>query len=246
MLQDVIDLRNNGWEARRKVEGPKKIQDVHREARMEVAMQADRGRMARPPSDQGRGMQRGGGGFDSYGPRGAPPPPPQRPPLRMEERVDGPIRAMDASVSQDMLSGGPALRPGGAAPSFNRSGSDVSLRPQAGFRGPARPEPRGFGGNFKRPEMARQPLAQPPPPAASPQTVSPKRSQPAENGTEKQSVDALRLMLQDMIDLRNNGRELKDDAQAPENKGPNLPNQSGPNLPVSPRTTSAPPNTQGG
>uniref|UniRef100_A0A061R1E3 Arm repeat-containing protein n=1 Tax=Tetraselmis sp. GSL018 TaxID=582737 RepID=A0A061R1E3_9CHLO len=109
----------------------------------------------------------------------------------MEERVDGPIRAMDASVSQDMLSGGPALRPGGAAPSFNRSGSDVSLRPQAGFRGPARPEPRGFGGNFKRPEMARQPLAQPPPPAASPQTVSPKRSQPAENGTEKQSVEPL-------------------------------------------------------
>jgi len=35
-------------------------------------------------------------------------------------------------------------------------------------------------------------------------------------------------MLQDVIDLRNNGWELKDDAQVPENKGPKLPNQSGP------------------
>ncbi|CAM0903541.1 unnamed protein product [Alopecurus aequalis] len=32
MLEDMIDLRNNKWRQRRKVEGPKKIEEVHRDA----------------------------------------------------------------------------------------------------------------------------------------------------------------------------------------------------------------------
>ena len=31
MLKDLIDLRRNGWKKRKKVEGPKKIEEVHRD-----------------------------------------------------------------------------------------------------------------------------------------------------------------------------------------------------------------------
>ena len=50
-MQDVIDLREKqGWQARRKVEGPKKIEDIHKEARMEQ----QRARMAPPPDRRDR------------------------------------------------------------------------------------------------------------------------------------------------------------------------------------------------
>ena len=50
-MQDVIDLRERqGWQARRKVEGPKKIEDIHKEARMEQ----QRARMAPPPDRRDR------------------------------------------------------------------------------------------------------------------------------------------------------------------------------------------------
>ena len=42
MLKDVIDLRQNGWQERRKVEGPKKIDEVHRDA-VQERHQATRG-----------------------------------------------------------------------------------------------------------------------------------------------------------------------------------------------------------
>ncbi|KAJ1415457.1 Serine aminopeptidase, S33 [Sesbania bispinosa] len=45
MLKDVIDLRKNKWQQRRKVEGPKKIEEVHRDAAQE--RQAQAGRMGR-------------------------------------------------------------------------------------------------------------------------------------------------------------------------------------------------------
>ncbi|CAA3032102.1 eukaryotic translation initiation factor 4G isoform X1 [Olea europaea subsp. europaea] len=48
MLKDVIDLRKNKWQQRRKVEGPKKIEEVHRDAAQERQTQA--GRLARVPS----------------------------------------------------------------------------------------------------------------------------------------------------------------------------------------------------
>ncbi|KAJ1693865.1 hypothetical protein LUZ63_010563 [Rhynchospora breviuscula] len=42
MLKDAIDLRKNKWQQRRKVEGPKKIEEVHRDAAQERQAQATR------------------------------------------------------------------------------------------------------------------------------------------------------------------------------------------------------------
>ncbi|XP_057532324.1 eukaryotic translation initiation factor 4G-like isoform X2 [Amaranthus tricolor] len=42
MLKDAIDLRKNKWQQRRKVEGPKKIEEVHRDAAQERLGQAGR------------------------------------------------------------------------------------------------------------------------------------------------------------------------------------------------------------
>ncbi|KAK7293248.1 hypothetical protein RJT34_16111 [Clitoria ternatea] len=42
MLKDVIDLRKNKWQQRRKVEGPKKIEEVHRDATQERQAQTSR------------------------------------------------------------------------------------------------------------------------------------------------------------------------------------------------------------
>ncbi|MCI08530.1 eukaryotic translation initiation factor 4G-like, partial [Trifolium medium] len=47
MLKDVIDLRRNRWQQRRKVDGPKKIEEVHRDAVQERQAQAQVGRMGR-------------------------------------------------------------------------------------------------------------------------------------------------------------------------------------------------------
>ncbi|KAK8639806.1 hypothetical protein V6N13_138175 [Hibiscus sabdariffa] len=47
MLKDAIDLRKNKWQQRRKVEGPKKIEEVHRDAAQE--RQAQSSRLARGP-----------------------------------------------------------------------------------------------------------------------------------------------------------------------------------------------------
>ncbi|XP_020263014.1 eukaryotic translation initiation factor 4G-like isoform X2 [Asparagus officinalis] len=47
LLRDTIDLRKNNWKERRKVEGPKKIDEVHRDAAHE--RQAQAGRLARGP-----------------------------------------------------------------------------------------------------------------------------------------------------------------------------------------------------
>ncbi|MCL7026454.1 hypothetical protein MKW94_029044, partial [Papaver nudicaule] len=56
MLKDSIDLRRNHWRQRRKVEGPKKIEDVHRDAAQE--RQAQTSRLARGPSIGGGSARR--------------------------------------------------------------------------------------------------------------------------------------------------------------------------------------------
>ncbi|RZC69274.1 hypothetical protein C5167_032366 [Papaver somniferum] len=56
MLKDSIDLRRNHWRQRRKVEGPKKIEDVHRDAAQE--RQAQTSRLARGPSMGGGSARR--------------------------------------------------------------------------------------------------------------------------------------------------------------------------------------------
>jgi hypothetical protein len=61
--QDVLEMRQKGWRARRVQEGPKKIEDVHREAARELEAQAQR------DMDERRGGRRGG----DRGPPGPPP-----------------------------------------------------------------------------------------------------------------------------------------------------------------------------
>ncbi|KAH6767536.1 hypothetical protein C2S52_018519 [Perilla frutescens var. hirtella] len=56
MLRDAIDLRKNRWQQRRKVEGPKKIEEVHRDAAQE--RQAQTGRLGRV-SSMGSSIRRG-------------------------------------------------------------------------------------------------------------------------------------------------------------------------------------------
>uniref|UniRef100_A0A0D9X088 Eukaryotic translation initiation factor 4G n=1 Tax=Leersia perrieri TaxID=77586 RepID=A0A0D9X088_9ORYZ len=67
MLRDSIDLRKNKWQQRRKVEGPKKIEEVHRDAAQERHAQSSR--LARGPV-VGSAPRRGAAPMD-YGPRGS-------------------------------------------------------------------------------------------------------------------------------------------------------------------------------
>ncbi|KAG1359239.1 eukaryotic translation initiation factor 4G [Cocos nucifera] len=65
MLKDALDLRKNKWQQRRKVEGPKKIEEVHRDAAQE--RQAQPSRSAR---GSGISVSRRGPPAD-FGPRGS-------------------------------------------------------------------------------------------------------------------------------------------------------------------------------
>ncbi|XP_010269861.1 PREDICTED: eukaryotic translation initiation factor 4G-like isoform X3 [Nelumbo nucifera] len=67
MLKDAIDLRKNKWQQRRKVEGPKKIEEVHRDAAQERQAQ---GRLARGGSGISSSARRGQP--MDYGSRGSP------------------------------------------------------------------------------------------------------------------------------------------------------------------------------
>uniref|UniRef100_A0A804L2L1 Eukaryotic translation initiation factor 4G n=1 Tax=Musa acuminata subsp. malaccensis TaxID=214687 RepID=A0A804L2L1_MUSAM len=68
MLRDAIDLRKNKWQQRMKVEGPKKIEEVHRDAAQERQSQSSR--LARGPINSN--VPRRGQAVD-YGPRGSMP-----------------------------------------------------------------------------------------------------------------------------------------------------------------------------
>uniref|UniRef100_A0A2P2MSP2 Eukaryotic translation initiation factor 4G n=1 Tax=Rhizophora mucronata TaxID=61149 RepID=A0A2P2MSP2_RHIMU len=65
MLKDAIDLRKNKWQQRRKVEGPKKIEEVHRDAAHERQQQTSR--LARNSSISSSGRR---APLD-FGPRGS-------------------------------------------------------------------------------------------------------------------------------------------------------------------------------
>ncbi|KAF8053822.1 hypothetical protein N665_1372s0010 [Sinapis alba] len=64
MLINAIDLRKNKWQERMKVEGPKKIEEVHRDAAQERQTQANR--LSRGPSNNSSGRR----GHMEYSPRG--------------------------------------------------------------------------------------------------------------------------------------------------------------------------------
>ncbi|RLM86383.1 eukaryotic translation initiation factor 4G-like [Panicum miliaceum] len=67
MLRDSIDLRKNKWQQRRKVEGPKKIEEVHRDAAHERHAQSSR--LGRGPAFSS--VPRRGAPPMDYGPRGS-------------------------------------------------------------------------------------------------------------------------------------------------------------------------------
>ncbi|XP_076892577.1 eukaryotic translation initiation factor 4G-like isoform X2 [Bidens hawaiensis] len=67
MLKDTIDLRKSRWQQRRKVEGPKKIEEVHRDAAQERLAQSSR--LARGPTSN-PSLRWGGQPMDS-GPKGS-------------------------------------------------------------------------------------------------------------------------------------------------------------------------------
>ncbi|CAN6461192.1 unnamed protein product [Victoria cruziana] len=66
MLRDTIDLRKNRWQQRRKVEGPKKIEEVHRDAAQERQAQS-----GRPSRSSGMSSSARRGQAIDYGPRGS-------------------------------------------------------------------------------------------------------------------------------------------------------------------------------
>ncbi|GIL90582.1 hypothetical protein Vretifemale_18213 [Volvox reticuliferus] len=112
-IQDVLDLRAARWVSRRKVEGPKRIEEVHREAQQQMAAQASRDREERYAQQRGPGV-RGGPGM---GGRDAPPPP---------GRFGGP--------SQDearLMGRGEVAKPLRGAGMERQASSEVSLRPSS-------------------------------------------------------------------------------------------------------------------
>jgi len=87
MLADLIDLRKNNWVLRRQTEGPKKIEDIHRDA----AMERSRSQMLDRQSSRGGRDQRG----------------PPRPVFDNRVEASAPIRTMNRVGSQE------SFRPGG-------------------------------------------------------------------------------------------------------------------------------------
>lgn len=74
MLKDVIELRRNDWQERRKVDGPKKIDEVRRDA-VQERQNASRGdRLGRGPSMGGGGSRGRMGPGPDFGMRGPPSP----------------------------------------------------------------------------------------------------------------------------------------------------------------------------
>mmetsp|Transcript_29328 Transcript_29328/g.73806 ORF Transcript_29328/g.73806 Transcript_29328/m.73806 type:complete len:546 (-) Transcript_29328:347-1984(-) len=59
MMRDLLDMRKKGWESRRKIKGPKKIKEIHREAQLADAKKEQESRANLRRSGGGGG---GGGG----------------------------------------------------------------------------------------------------------------------------------------------------------------------------------------
>ncbi|CAH9127203.1 unnamed protein product [Cuscuta epithymum] len=110
MLKDAIDLRKNKWQQRRKVEGPKKIEEVHRDAAQERLTQASRTSFGR------RGQH------IDYSPRGPsmlPSPSSQMSGIRQTSRLD------DRSTSEN--------RPLSLPLTQRSLGEHITLGPQGGL-----------------------------------------------------------------------------------------------------------------
>ena len=168
LLQDVVEMRGNGWVERRKKDGPKTISEVHREA------EAERERAARADA-------RGGGGG---GRRGAPEP---RGRPRFEERMEGPPRALDRRGGDF---GAASLRPGGGradAGAFARLASTAGLGPRAQ---PFGQQGRGGGGGRDAGPPARGGATPAPPARPAPAAPAPEAARAAAAAVAAAAVPA--------------------------------------------------------
>jgi len=151
MLKDLIELRMDNWKHRRVVEGPKKIEEVHRDAKMQAAgigggfgsrdsmrrggpprRDDRRGSDFGPPSGRGPPMgsmfERSGSGSGRFGRSNT------GPPGRRAGESDSAPRTMNREevMSKVPSAGSLPLRPGGPMMSHARGGAEgVSLRPSA-------------------------------------------------------------------------------------------------------------------
>lgn len=157
--QDVFDTRDNGWRLRRKAEGPKKIEDVHKEAMRDASLNlgGDRGGPRGP---------RGGGGYDGGyergGDRGYPP---ARNPYadRAQPLQEAPQRPMNV---------------GGFPP--RQSSAEMSFRPQSfGMKGPGGRQPGPPPPPMERQHSAPVTMPPPPPPASERPVSTPAPPPPA-------------------------------------------------------------------
>ncbi|KAE9600793.1 putative initiation factor eIF-4 gamma, MA3 [Lupinus albus] len=174
MLKDTIDLRKNKWQQRRKVEGPKKIEEVHRDAVQERQVQAQVGRMGRGPGNNPSARRN----HIDFGPRGSsmlfsptaqmgglrgPPTPTQvrgygSQDARFEERQSYEARTLSVPLPQGILGNGSiTLGPqGGLARGMSIRGSTV-IPPSSvseGFPGPGDSHrmATGFNGHSNLPQ----------------------------------------------------------------------------------------------
>ncbi|KAL3146721.1 hypothetical protein ABBQ38_014708 [Trebouxia sp. C0009 RCD-2024] len=166
--RDLIELRYNSWIARREVEGPKKIDQVHADARRDDANRA-RAAAGGPNMRGNRGGDYRSAGLDAYGG-----PPQRRMPSRHDSMIDSPVRPMQRNSSQDHLT--QSFRPGGGA----QAAPSLSLRPGGAASGAmlprsgSNPNPTDNRGGAASRAPAAEPdrappataPAQPPPPAA--------------------------------------------------------------------------------
>ena len=181
MCQDIMEMRSKGWRERRKQEGPKKIEDVHKDAAREAQNQARGG----PP-------QRGGGGPRDFargpgGPGGD----------RRDGGRGGRGGGRDSGRSSPALPDGPPrqMRPGSGADAGNRLGprSDLGKGGRAGV-----PEPRGGRGGRDSPARTGSPAI---PNAEEPAAEEkPKAPEPPAEMTKEEYEEKRQLVIEYFFD----------------------------------------------
>lgn len=197
-LQDVFDTRDSGWKLRRKAEGPKRIEEVHKEAMRDASLNPRAG----PPRGFGHGGQQG---YDDRYDRGGYPPRDYRdrdraPPL--QETLNRPLNL------------------GGFTPRQNSS--EMSFRPQSfGMKGPMAgrghdgpPPPRGPppppDRHHSAPTHHSAPAPAPaPPPAAARPSLTTSTSAPS-SAPAGMDPAKLKLRVKGLVEEYHNSKDVND------------------------------------
>ncbi|GAX79395.1 hypothetical protein CEUSTIGMA_g6836.t1 [Chlamydomonas eustigma] len=188
MVQDVLDLRDRKWQPRQKVEGPKKISEVHQDAMRQQMQQQERDR------DENRRAVGGGirgGRMDGPSPRGGGGPPMFNE-SRLLSREDVPTKTVSMTRQQSTEI---SLRPG----NYSRSRPmGVGVQPQL----PSRVSPP----RSTQASVAPPPLSTPGVPALSEDKIKTK----ATNLVEELWANALNMTegLANIDDLRKAGASM--------------------------------------